>query len=153
MVIPSVRPFTQASSSQMGVRSASPSTLYVNQRWSSNSAATLPESAAGEVEGRVAPIPISVTPFSSVANAWTAALEIPKSTNPCAGSWPMGYPLPPWLTQQLSPPQGRGGVEDIPPTPFLSELGVEDWVGMGWGGGGGWEGGVAPYLDPQYPSL
>ena len=48
VVSPSMRPFAQSTFSQMGGRSESPSTPHVNQRWSSESAATLPEGALGE---------------------------------------------------------------------------------------------------------
>ena len=55
--------------SHLGGRSTSPTTLHAKRRWSSKSAATLPEGAVGEGEGRAAPTPAATTPCSAAAKA------------------------------------------------------------------------------------
>ena len=82
---PSMRSFAQTTSSQMGWRSESPATPHAKRRWSSESAANLPEGALCEGEGKAAP-----TPCSTDAKAWTVASEIPSVANHVAGGASVG---------------------------------------------------------------
>ena len=79
-----MRTFLQATSSQMGGRSKSPSTPHSKQRWIIKSAATLPEVALGEGEGRAAPTPAAITPCKADVKAWTVSSKSPRTVNPGA---------------------------------------------------------------------
>ena len=95
VAIPSVKPFTQATSSEMGGRSVPPDTPHENWRWSREISTTFPEGAVGEGAGRAAPTPAATTSYSAYVKAWITYSDIPKATSPCDGGGPVGYPPPP----------------------------------------------------------
>ena len=124
-----MRPFTRATPSQIGCRSASPAAFHVKRRWSSYSVANPPEGAVFKGAGRATPTPVATTPFSAASKAWNSVSEIPKDTSNGSVTGTMGYPLPHCVPHPLYPCLVVGGRLDIPPTPFLLELGVDEVYG------------------------
>ena len=127
VVSPSMRPFTWATSSQMGGRSSYPTTPHAKQRWSSKSAAILPEGALVEGVGRENTTPAVTTPYSAAVKACNEASDIPKASISCAWVGSIGYPLTPCVA--------------LPPGPMTLVGEV--------GGGVGWLGCIYPWLVPQ----
>ena len=118
--------------------SASPTSLHAKWRWSSDSAAILPEGVTGKGVGRAAPVTATTTHCKAAARAWTSASEITKTASPFAGVGSVGYLLPPCVAH-LPVPVPLGGVGSR----------VGGLVGDGDCGGGGW--GVWPHCCSPSP--